>query len=479
MNSGFWGKRLWAVIAMLSLIASLSVGCTLARPVYDEERVLRIGKIYGSADESNFRQQYVDAFEVTHPGLTIEVVPAIYEGSYGRNAAREESQDIVESLKKIMTGDNPVDVVIVSDEVLARLVRENLVKPLDPLIQKDKFDTSGIVPAVLEGAKAIGDQHIYGLSPTFSASALFYNKIIFQEAGVEPPTDNMTWDEVFNLARRVARSEGQDRIYGLSFTQWRDFQGPFNYMVSDYVAPLQLKLIDEKTKTMAVNSPQWEKIWTTISELVADKVLFGGFDGQYVEQTPTYDTDLFISGDTAMLVADYSYVGQLRDAKENVEKNNGFSKIDWDVAAYPTHPKVPEIGGIELNSLTAINSAAPNLEDAWEFVKFLNGDDYAKIRSHSGSELVARKKYIRPQGGLDYHIEAFYARKPVPPAVSDELLMHSKELSLLLFDVEMSGETFFQKVLENQTTPKEALAEWEQAGNDMLAKLKKEPQSGE
>ncbi|WP_251586896.1 ABC transporter substrate-binding protein [Paenibacillus macerans] len=460
---------------MLSLIASLFVGCTSARPAYDEQRVLRIGMIYGSGDESNFRQQYVDAFEVTHPGLTTEVVPAIYGGTYGRNVAREESQDIVESLKKIMTGDNPVDVVIVSDEALTRLVRENLVKPLDPLIQKEKFDTSGTVPAVLEGAKAIGDQHIYGLSPTFSASALFYNKKIFQEAGVEPPTDNMTWDEVFNLARRVAGGEGRNWIYGISFTQWRDGQGPFSYMVSDYAAPLQLKLVNEQTGKMAVNSPQWEKVLTTISQLVTNKVLFGGYEGQYIEQAPTYDTDLFISGDTAMLVADYSYVGQLRDAAEFEKNNNSFSKIDWDVAALPMHPEAPETGGMELSSLTAINSAAQNPEDAWEFVKFLNGDDYAKIRSHSGSDLVAREKYIRPQGGLDYHIEAFYARKPIPPAVSEGLLMHSKELTLLLFDVEMLGETFFGKVVQDQATPKEALEEWEQAGNEMLAKLKKEP----
>ncbi|MEC0328767.1 extracellular solute-binding protein [Paenibacillus macerans] len=478
MNSSFWGKRLWAVIAMLSLIASLSVGCTSARPAYDEERVLRIGMVYGSGNEANFRQAYVDAFEVTHPGITIELVPAIYGGSYGRNAKQEEDQDIMKNLKKIMTGDNPVDVVIVSDEILTRLVRENLVKPLDPLIQKDKFDTSGIVPAVLEGAKAIGDQHIYGLSPTFTASALFYNKKIFQEAGVEPPTDNMTWDEVFNLARRAARGEGQDRIYGLSFTQWRDGLGPFNYMVSDYVAPLQLKLVDEQTGKMAVNSPQWEKVLTTISGLVADKVLFRGYKGQYIEQTPTYDTDLFISGDTAMLVADYSYVGQLNDAIEYAKKNNG-SSIDWDVAAFPMHPEAPETGGIKLNNLTAINNAAPNVEDAWEFVKFLNGDDYAKIRSHSGSELVARKKYIRPQGGLDYHIEAFAARKPVPPSVSDEPLLSSLELSKLFWEVEMSGETFFEKVADSQATPKEALAEWEQAGNEILAKFKKEPQGGD
>ncbi|MCZ4136185.1 ABC transporter substrate-binding protein, partial [Escherichia coli] len=140
---------------------------------------------------------FTDAFELTHPNITIEVVPAVEQGSmygYGNTDEQQEAPDTMESIKKIMTGDNPVDVVVADTSTIRSLIQENMLKQLDPLMQEDKFDTSDIVPSVLEGIKDIGDQSIYALTPTFSSSALFYNKAIFQKAGVEPPTDNMTWD---------------------------------------------------------------------------------------------------------------------------------------------------------------------------------------------------------------------------------------------------------------------------------------------
>ncbi|MCZ4149055.1 ABC transporter substrate-binding protein, partial [Escherichia coli] len=134
---------------------------------------------------------------------------------------QQEAPDTMESIKKIMTGDNPVDGVVADTSTIRSLIQENMLKQLDPLMQEDKFDTSDIVPSVLEGIKDIGDQSIYALTPTFSSSALFYNKAIFQKAGVEPPTDNMTWDDIFNLATRVTSGEGKDHVFGFAFSTWQ------------------------------------------------------------------------------------------------------------------------------------------------------------------------------------------------------------------------------------------------------------------
>lgn len=138
----------------------------------------------GSQDDSYFRQQFTDAFELTHPNVTIEVVAAVDQGSmygYGTQEEQQEMPDSLENMKKIMTGDNPVDVVVADTATLKSLIQENMVKQLDPLIQEDKFDTSDIVPSVIEGIKDLGDQSIYALTPTFSSSALFYNKAMFQK----------------------------------------------------------------------------------------------------------------------------------------------------------------------------------------------------------------------------------------------------------------------------------------------------------
>ncbi|WP_223066399.1 ABC transporter substrate-binding protein [Paenibacillus caui] len=473
-----------AVVTGLALTLLLSVvsGCSGSKAKDNEQKVLRIGMLYGGPDDSYIRQQYTDAYELTHPNVEIEIVPAIDQSMYRYNNGSEPIQqpDNLESMKKIMTGSNPVDVVVADTGTLKQLIQENMLKELDPLMQEDKFDTSDYVPTVIEGLKDLGEGKLYALAPTFNSSALFFNKKIFQDAGVEPPHDGMTWDEVFSLARRVSKGEGKNRIYGFSFN---------NYMGSDpywdmqnYTSALQLRYFDDKAEKMTVNTPQWEKVWSTISKLSIDKILPDGNQlmqeqqGAMAESYNPISQDLFLSGRTAMTISFNSYVNELTDANNNASKIKNFKAVDWDVVTLPTHPEKPGIGGsIYLNNAFAINASAPNADSAWDFVKFQNSEDWAKIKSRSSYEMVARKSYIKPKDGKDYNIQAFYSLKPVPPAsTSDDKLFVQKQG---LYSVTQFGQKYFKEVVDNKKTPAEALKEYEQKGNEMLQAIKNNPKT--
>lgn len=475
-----WGKRVLGILATASLALPLLAGCTASESKDNEQRVLRVATLWGNTDDSYFRQQFTDAFELTHPNITIEVVPAVEQGSmygYGNTDQQQEVPDTMESIKKIMTGDNPVDVVVADTSTIRSLIQENMLKQLDPLMQEDKFDTSDIVPSVLEGIKDIGDQSIYALTPTFSSSALFYNKAIFQKAGVEPPTDNMTWDDIFNLATRVTSGEGKDHVFGFAFSTWQG--GSPYYSMQQYYSALQLKIFDDKAEKMTVDSPQWEKVWSTISKLAIDKVTPKGdeqMDQSSGERYNPLQGDLFLSSKTAMVLGDYSYINQLIDANKNADKMEGFTKVDWEVVTPPVHPEAPGIGGnIYLSNLMAINSSAQNPDDAWELIKYMNSEDWAKIKARSSYEMVSRKSFIKPKDGMDYNIQAFYTLKPIPPTNTNLDKMYQKMPNL--WQVSDKGMEYFNQVLDNKKTPKEALAEWAAKGNEMLAKLKKDPKA--
>lgn len=294
---------------------------------------------------------------------------------------------------------------------------------------------------------------------------------------MEPPTDNMTWDDIFNLARRVAKGEGKDRVYGFSFNRYQG-SDPFWDMQNNYVSALQLKTFDDKAETMTVNTPQWTKVWETISKLAKDKIIpdsnSGMMDG--TEWNPV-TSDFFLSGKVAMTIGENYYVNEITDANNNASKIKNFKPVDWDVVTVPVHPEKPGVGGnIWLSNTFAINSAAPNAETAWDFIKFINGEDWAKLKSRSNSyEMLARKTYIQPKMGLDYNIQAFYMLKPAPPAdPKQEKLMSEKPG---LYSVTDSGRKFFQEVLENKKTPAEALKEWEEKGNKMLQEIKNNPKT--
>nr|WP_091158484.1 extracellular solute-binding protein [Paenibacillus sp. 453mf] len=479
IKKSVFSRRVIAMLTCMTLLTPLLAACTSNEPSDDqEERVLRIGTVYGSNDDTYFRQQYTDIFEVLNDNITIEIVPAVDQNQYQyfdyTKNEQPEQPDTLEAVKKLMTGENPVDVIVGDTSLFKSLIQENMLTQLDPLIAEDEFDTTDIVPTVLDGIKDMGDNNLYALTPTFSSSALFYNKAIFQEAGVEPPTDGATWEDIFDKARRATSGEGEDRVYGFSFSQYAG--DPF-YNVQMYASPLQLRTFDDKAETMTVNNDSWERVWDTVATLARDQIVPGQEVFEYqTDQTEfnPFQGNMFMEGKLAMVVSDYSYVTRLISDNKYAETDDQFDPIDWDVVTPPVHQEKPGIGGnVYLSSLMAINSNAQNPEDAWEFIKFLNGEEWAKVKARSSYEMVSRKSYIQPKDGLDYNIAAFYTLKPVPPTSTDMNTLFQKMPNL--WQVDSVGQKYFNEVVENKKTPKEALEAWEQDGNEMLQKLKTDP----
>lgn len=471
-------RKLVTATLVATMALGLLAGCTGGTSSKDDEqKVVRIGMLYGSSDDSYFRQQYTDLFEYANKNVTFEIVPAVDYSSYRySNGSSQEMPDTFESLKKIMTGDNPVDIVIADSSSLKKLVQENMLKQIDPLIQEDKYDTSDIVPAVLGGLKDIGDGSLYGLAPSFSSSALYYNKKVFSDAGVEVPTDNMTWDDVFTRASRLTKGEGKERTFGFSFSSYTG--DPYWSMQNIYLSPLQLKTFDDKAEVMTVDTPQWKKAWETITKLSIDKTIPSDQDSMVEDGNWTpLSNDLFLQGRVGMMIADSSYVNELDNANKNaVGQVDGFTAVDWDVVTLPVHAEKPDVGGnVYLNNVFAINSSAPNAETAWEFIKFVNGEDFAKLRSRSSSsyEMVSRKSFIKPKQGLDYNIEAFFKLKPIPPTNSTQEKLFTEKPGL--YSITNSGYKYFQEVITNKLTVDEALKKWAEDGNKMLIEIKNNP----
>lgn len=482
-NKGIMKSRFskWTVLGLtLTLFAGLLSACSGgSEPSESENRVLRIGVLYGGADnEPYFRQQYTDMFEMQHPNIEFEIVGAInYDDQRFETTepGKEppDQPDPYEKMKEMMTGQNPVDIVVLDYNMLRRFTQDNLLQSLDPMIQKDKFDISDYVPTVIDGIKDAGDGNIYALTPTFTSSALYYNKKLFTDKGVEPPTDKMTWSDLFNKARQVATPSEEEPVFGFSFNRW--VNDGFSTL-SSYTAMLQLRYWDDKGEKMVVNSEPWAQAMDTVVGLYKDKVIP---DQQYMNQLhekrgaegePVNDPffgDLFLSGDLAMVIGESYYVNELKRANDNAGKIEGFEMIDWDVVTVPVDPMNPDAGGnIGLSQLMGINTQAQNPEDAWEFIKFSNSKEWAKLKARSNYELVARKEFLQPVGGLTYNIDAFTTLKPLPPSsINDEKIYREKPG---VWEAQNVGYELFQAVLEDKKETKDALAEWETRGNAIL-----------
>jgi multiple sugar transport system substrate-binding protein len=485
-------KRIMITLLSLIMVGSMLAACTKKSTTGKTEHVLRIASSYGM-DEEYFRQQYTELFEFANENIKIEIIPTQDEGMrYGYGGGYSSSEEVdpnapkpktpLETMMDLMDGPNPPDVVVLGFEQMKTLLDKNLLAPLDPQIKTSKFDITDIAPVVLDSLKgASEDGQLYALTPTFSSNALIYNKQMFIDAGVnEMPTDNMTWDEIFALAKKLSVGEGKDHKYGFSFNS--QAQGDMFYSMKAYTDPLQLRMYDTLGEKMTVDTPEWESAFTTINQLQKDKVMpaandmermkMAAGDGTNGQPQGPFAYDDFMSGRVAMTIIPYGQLSQIINANKSADTIKGYTKIDWDVVTVPSHPSAPgEVSNVYFNNLMAINAKSTNLADAWKFIEFSNSEKWAQLKSHSSQQMVSRMKYIQPKEGTEFHIDAFYKIK-LAPIIDDNQLMQSKPN---LWSIQQIGQTVFQDVAAGKKTVKQALTEWQTKGNVVLQKIKENP----
>lgn len=474
-----WGRvrRLSAIVLTVTMVITLLAACggNNDNNTSGEERVLRIGVTAGyNAEWGDYiRQQFTEIFEWVNPNIKIEFIENSGNNYYYNPRPvdqQEEQQTPMDILKDELDGANPPDVILMEYEHMAELVRENYLISLEPLMQDSQMDVDEFVPSVIDALKAQSeDGKLYALAPMFSSSVLAYNKKLFTDQGVAFPTDGMTWDEAFNLARQVTHGVGNDRVYGFAFSNYR--YNDIFYDTGVYTSPLGLRYWDDQGEKMMVNTPEWIKAWKTLYELKKDSILPEPPDWSQPqpEQGP-FDYNSLLSGKVAMSIINYWDLSEIINVNRNAANIENFEPIDWDIVSVPTHPEAPGVGGyVYLNGIMGISANAQNQEDAWKFIEFIMSERWAQQKSKNVQQMVTWKKYNEPRAGLDYNLEAFYYNIPARDINNyGDIYIQKPDI----WQAQNIGYTKFQEVLNGNKTVEEALQEWETEGDAILQQMK-------
>lgn len=486
------GKRkLWERLLIITVIVTLFVpvlaACTKKEPQQQSDntpRTLRFASGNGYiGDNGEVFRQYTELFEFKYDNIELEYIETMDRGRYGGYSiylppdGDEEEQDPLDALKEAMTGPTPPDIVMISYDQLAELINENLLVSLDELILGEPdFNADDFVPAVIDGLRKPGNGTLYALAPLFYSSAVIYNKNIFLDRAVEFPTDGMTWQEMFDLARRVTVKDEKKPIHGFSFNYWYggglwDLFQNMNY----YTAPLGLKWVDEETLQMTTNTPAWQTVWKTFVDLYNEGVFPGEPDYSVPREGPVA-WDIFLSGEAAMVVVPYQYLTDVIFANNNADRIENFTPFEWDVVTIPTHPEAPGVGSsVGYEAIFAINANAENLDDAWEFIKFVTGEEWARIKSKSVYNLVSRKSFIEHKDGADYNLDAFLTLTPPEFSQSE---MRLWEILPDYWQLQSIGQRKLAEVINNGKDIELALQEWETEGQMMIQQMLENKENG-
>ncbi|MDE5865814.1 MAG: extracellular solute-binding protein, partial [Lachnospiraceae bacterium] len=158
-------------------------------------------------DSTPYWNALKDAYEAANPNVTLEMVDL-------------GAADYMTVLATELSGSgSDFDVVTIKDVPgYATLVSKNTLEPLDSYISAAGIDLSqygGVDKQITVNGS------LYELPFRNDFWVVFYNKDIFDAAGVDYPTNDMTFDEYDALARKVADPTFGSQIYGTHYHTWR------------------------------------------------------------------------------------------------------------------------------------------------------------------------------------------------------------------------------------------------------------------
>jgi multiple sugar transport system substrate-binding protein len=236
-------------------------------------------------------------------------------------------------------------------------------------INKQKYDLNRFDAAAVQTIRNVsGEGKMLGLPDSFNPMVLFYNKDIFDKFGIGYPTNGMTWDAAYDLARKMTRTESGVSYRGMGMYFRLMFNGN----------QLSLPLIDpESAKPLLSSTPGWKRILDNTKrfyDIEGNKLGWkSGSDGNN-------DLISFINDrTTAMIVSPLSSYNR-----------DGFQKLNWDMAAVPTFPDLPKVGMQSEPRMFFIANTAKAKEQAFQAITYLLSDE-VQTKNNKDGQLTSLK----------------------------------------------------------------------------------------
>ncbi|KKC47083.1 MULTISPECIES: ABC transporter substrate-binding protein [Paenibacillus] len=305
-----------------------------------KEVKLRVGT-WDGGDSLKIQQQIADNYMKAHPNVkvSIESVP----DQYGTKL-----------LTQIAAGQAP-DVFQIGDGDISMFMNKGSLEDLTSYIQGDNgIKLDDYYANVLDVGK-LGDKY-YTLPKDYSDLAVFYNKKLFDEAGLPYPQAGWTWEQLYDTAKKLTKKDG-DRI-----TQWGvNLPGAWTRAV--------LPLINAYGGS--VISPDGEKFDGFMNsdgtvkalELYQDMYQKDRISPSSTESAAFKGVDLFAAGKVAMSVGGRWPVTDYKSNKD----------LSFGVVAMPAGPS--GAANTICYAGYGLYSKSANKDEAWSYLKYLTGPE--------------------------------------------------------------------------------------------------------
>lgn len=339
-------KRLLAVVLVGTMAASMASGAAVSA----EEKQKLVIWSWGADEEKKAREDAVAIFQENHPEIEVEhsVIPTA-DHAWDQKAAAA-----------LAAGTGP-DVMQMSPDYYG--LYSDYFEDLQPYLEKEGVNADDVFTEGILAPYYRPDGKLEGMPLLENVFVLAYNKDLFDQFGVDYPTDDWTWDDLKEAAEKFVSGEGADATYGI-VNHWVE---PNFALICEGGSPYS-----DDLQTLELNTPEVAAGLDLFGELVQSKAMP---DDTAAKSLPK--EQLFVSGHAAM----YPLGGfETKLIAEEIGDN-----FNWDVVSMP---KVKDGGTNNVMYATGYSmlNTAENKDAAWTFLKEVGyeNEDMAEVTSRVG-----------------------------------------------------------------------------------------------
>lgn len=306
----------------------------------------------GPPGSDYIREDFIEPFEKLHPNIEIEY----------------EYTSFAQFPQKYMAyyaAGNPPDLMHISVGWVYDWAKQGMLADLQPYFNRDLNPRDFFMEpfkAMRYPSQEGGD--LYGIPFAFVLTTLFVNNSMFDNMGLAPANNNLSYYDVRDIARKLTKDTNGD---GLA-DQWGFYSAPTYTTLDPVIHAFGGSILDDKFNVTLLGEKAMNAARFMVDLIHKDQVA----------PNPAVVKDsgisLFTKGQMGMLI-------------ENVSQLSGFrtsSKFDWDTVLMP---KGPEKRAVRLwPDSFAVSSQSKNKEAAWEYIKFVITQK--KVDRYSGARKV-------------------------------------------------------------------------------------------
>lgn len=328
--------------------------CSCAREdaALDEPVRLRFWHAWGGF-EGKFLDDLVAEFNTTHPHIRVE--PSYF--------------NIGDKLLASIAGGKPPDIATVWDFMLVPMGESGCFLPLEERLSSAGVRPDSFLPNVYE--YGMYSRHNWGIPASLNATAIYYNRTLVREAGLNPDKPPRTIAELDEWSRRLTKRDANGNLERLGFAPSRIVNWMWCHGGEVFDSHARTFTLDDARNIEALT---WMKSYYDEIGMDNWRRFTAGFGNYDSPQNP------FFVGKVAMREDGQWFIQFLKEFAPDV---------DYGIFPFPpASDQLPQVSRVE-GSFWVIPAGTKHPDEAWEFLRWLTAPEQS-------SRFCARLRNIPP-----------------------------------------------------------------------------------